>query len=109
SVYEWDVRSGDTLAAILARPPTTFALPAAPQGEAIAYTLDGLGLWATSETRGGPVHLLLRAAEPVAPEEPVPAAVPEVPVPALLLVGAAVVMVGVLAWPRRRRRAPGAG
>jgi len=111
SAYEWDVRSGDTLAAVLARPPTTFALPVTPQGEAIAYTRDGSGLWISSETRAGPVHLLTRPAEPVAPEEPVapgvpgPAAGRDVPLPIIVGLAAAAVTVAVLARRRRRARA----
>jgi hypothetical protein len=111
AVYEWDVRSGDTLAAVLARPPTTFALPPAPQGEAIAYTVDGLGLWVTSETPGGPVHLLTRAAVPAAPgnpappAEPAPPAGPGAPFPALVVVAAGAVMVVGVALKLRAGRA----
>jgi hypothetical protein len=61
---EWDIRPGDSLAAALARPPVPIALPITPQGEAIAYTADGAGLWTTSEAGrgqpagGAPVHRL---------------------------------------------------
>lgn len=111
SAYEWDVRPGDTLTAVLARPPTTFALPATPQGEAIAYTRDGAGLWISSETRAGPVHLLTRPAEPivpeapVAPEEPGPTTGRDVPLPVIVGLAAAAVTVAVVARRRRRARA----
>jgi hypothetical protein len=61
---EWDIRPGDSLAAALGRSPVPIALPITPQGEAIAYTADGAGLWTTSEAGpgqpagGGPVHRL---------------------------------------------------
>ncbi|MGH9024165.1 MAG: hypothetical protein ACRDV9_13870, partial [Acidimicrobiia bacterium] len=58
--YEWDVLPGDTLAGALARRPAPVALPITLQGEAIAYTRDGQGLWTTSESEGAPVHLLRR-------------------------------------------------
>jgi hypothetical protein len=97
SAFEWDVLPGDTLAGALARSPTHIPLPVTPQGEAIAYTLDGLGLWTTSESGGGPVHLLTRAPLPV---------VPEVPVPAVAVVSACVLTLSFLAGQRRGRFTP---
>ncbi|MGH8976318.1 MAG: hypothetical protein ACRD0C_24275 [Acidimicrobiia bacterium] len=96
--FEWDVGRGDTVAAALARPPAPIVLPATPQGEAIAYTGDGRGLWTTSESRGGPVDHL------PGPEVPVP------PVPELLLPALAVIAAGLVAGAlvRLRRRNLGA-
>jgi hypothetical protein len=58
--YEWSVVGGD-IAAAFGSAPTEISLPAEPQGEAIAYTANGNGLYITSEdtlrTRP-PVYLL---------------------------------------------------
>jgi hypothetical protein len=103
AAYEWDVLPGDTLAAALARPPAPIALPFTPQGEAIAYTADGSGLWTTSESQGAPIHLLRRTPPPV---------VPEVPLPAVAVLSASALTIGALATRRIRRvrrRKPGDG
>lgn len=62
SAYEWNVRPGETLAATLEAAPEPVALPVTGQGEAIAYSRDGSGIWTTSERRGGPgeVHFVPR-------------------------------------------------
>ena len=111
--FEWDVGPGETLAAVLARPPAPIVLPTTPQGEAIAYTTDGGALWTTSEREGGPVHHLAGpTAAPPATAPPVADDPPpkdgELPMPVLALLAAGLVVAAVfLAWLRRRKRHPG--
>ncbi len=106
AAYEWDVQPGESLAALLARPPEPLMLPSTPQGEAIAYTADGSGLWTTSERQGGPVHRLSRLELPTLPQPPAPvpapAILPEVAVPALAVLSAILAIIALLAWQRRR-------
>jgi hypothetical protein len=64
--FEWDVPEGTDLGGALAQAPARVPLALTVQGEAIAYTRDGTGLWTTSEGDSGPLHRL--AAAP-APEE----------------------------------------
>lgn len=78
--FEWDVNPGEDLAVALARPAAAVALPFTFQGEAIAYTADGSGLWTTSESRGGRVHLLGPAVAESPPPPPGPAPVPADPI-----------------------------
>lgn len=62
--FEWDVPEGTDLGVALARAPARVPLALTVQGEAIAYTRDGTGLWTTSEGDNGPVHRLAAAPGP---------------------------------------------
>lgn len=109
AAYEFLVQPGDSLAATLARPPDLVTLPVAPQGEAIAYTTGGAGVWVTSESEGGPVHRLAPAPEPPAGDQ---TGEEETEVPAVVLVlavlaVAALVIGGVMVMRHRRQRLSG--
>jgi hypothetical protein len=54
--YEWDVPDGDVVKAITKSEPRVTPLPNEPQGEAIAYGLDGKFLTASDQT--GPTKIL---------------------------------------------------
>jgi hypothetical protein len=55
--YEWTI-AGNDVAAAVRNPPLHVPLPAARQGEAIAYSRDGLSLITTSEGKNAPAHEL---------------------------------------------------
>jgi len=57
--YEWGIVGGDIVTAFRTN-PTHHALPAAPQGEAAAYSADGKALLFSSEKANAPVHELTR-------------------------------------------------
>ncbi len=70
-LLEWTITDGDVAGAFLSA-PERIDLPAAPQGEALAYAADG-SLFASSEGVGTDVHVL--AAEPTT-TDPSPAPSP---------------------------------
>lgn len=94
--YEFPLEPDDTLADALTRPPELVSLPATPQGEAIAYTVGGDGLWTTSESEGGPVHRLAPAVEPSG-------GVNESPYLVAVLAGVVLAVGGFILLRRRRR------
>jgi hypothetical protein len=55
--YEFDVPDGDVAKAITSGSPSVTPLPGEPQGEAIAYSVDGNSLLTVSD-QGGPVRIL---------------------------------------------------
>lgn len=65
AVYEWDVPDGDVVKAITTTIPRMLLLNNEPQGEAIAYTVDGQSLLTVSDV-AGPTQLL-RYPRPTAP------------------------------------------
>ncbi|HEY7222922.1 MAG TPA: hypothetical protein VH561_04800 [Micromonosporaceae bacterium] len=52
AAYEWDVPDGDVLRAITTGTPRITPLPGEPQGEAIAYTVDGQSFLTLSDNSG---------------------------------------------------------
>jgi hypothetical protein len=52
AAYEWDVPDGDVVKAITTGTPRATPLPDEPQGEAIAYTVDGQGFLTLSDVSG---------------------------------------------------------
>ncbi|MEO5678233.1 MAG: hypothetical protein ABIS47_01040 [Acidimicrobiales bacterium] len=56
--WRWTATPGEPLAATLARPPEPLDLPVGRQAEALAFTSDGRGLWATSEGARSPLYLV---------------------------------------------------
>jgi hypothetical protein len=52
AAYEWDVPGGDIVQAITTGEPRITPLPDEPQGEAIAYTMDGQSLLTLSDVAG---------------------------------------------------------
>jgi len=52
AAYEWDVPDGDVAKAITQGTPRITALPDEPQGEAIAYTVDGQAFLTISDATG---------------------------------------------------------
>ena len=65
AAYEWDVPDGDVVKAITTTTPRVLPLPDEPQGEAIAYTVDGQYLLTISDV-AGPTPIL-RYPRPTAP------------------------------------------
>ncbi len=57
AAYEWDVPDGDPVKAITTTEPRITPLPNEPQGEAIAYTVDGSAFLTVSDAQG-PATLL---------------------------------------------------
>jgi hypothetical protein len=57
AAYEWDVPDGDPVKAITTGTPRVTPLPNEPQGESIAYTVDGSAFLTLSD-REGPTTLL---------------------------------------------------
>jgi len=114
TAYEWDVPDGDVAKAITTTPPRVTPLPDEPQGEAIAYTVDGQTLLTLSDVAGpAPIR---RYPTPVAPAPATggtgtPTAVGTVTAMttatwlgyALAVAGVAV-LVGALVWWLARRR-----
>lgn len=54
--FEWDAPDGDVVRALTSGPPRVIPLPAAPQGEAIAYDAQGLALFTGGEQLPSVVH-----------------------------------------------------
>jgi hypothetical protein len=52
AAYEWDVTDDDPVAAIIGGIPRVTALPDEPQGESIAYTVDGFSFLTVSDESG---------------------------------------------------------
>ncbi|MFI7606303.1 hypothetical protein ACIBTV_14365 [Micromonospora sp. NPDC049366] len=130
--FEFDVTGGDVIAALTTGTPRTTALPDEPQGESITYDRDGRSVLTVSETADQPpgtVPRILRyplagpAAAPTggtreptdAPTGAAPTAVvgagrrggdvhPAVPLAAAALVLGGVVVAGLVALRRIRRR-----
>jgi hypothetical protein len=76
--FEYDVVDGDVVSAITKGAPRVTALPDEPQGESVAYSLDGAALLTVSEAgdrpaRGGVEVLRYPLTEPVAPAGKSPA------------------------------------
>jgi len=67
AAYEWDVPDGDVVKAITTTTPRVLPLPDEPQGEAIAYTVDGQSLLTVSDV-AGPTPIL-RYPRPTAPAQ----------------------------------------
>ena len=65
AVYEWDVPDWDVVKAITTTTPRMMLLANEPQGEAVAYTVDGQNLLTISDV-AGPTQLL-RYPRPTAP------------------------------------------
>ncbi|WP_436531201.1 hypothetical protein [Actinoplanes sp. HUAS TT8] len=126
--FEYDVTGGDVVAALTSGTPRQIPLPDEPQGESVAYTVDGTALLTVSE---GSKPSLLRYPLPspptstsspsaAAPASPAPpsarpspalAAAPvaaesssRLPLVLFLLAGAAVLIAVTAALLRRRRR-----
>ena len=100
--FEFDVSDGDVVAALTAGTPRTVALPDEPQGESIAYSVDGTTLLTVSEVADQPpgteADLLsypLATASPAALPSPASAAVERDGMPPSLLVAAGLLLVGV--------------
>ncbi|WP_432826923.1 hypothetical protein [Dactylosporangium sp. CA-092794] len=119
--YEFDVKDGDVAAAITTGTSRVTPLPGEPQGEAIAYTLDGTAFLTVSD-QSGPVSILrypirnrptpspavaASSARPSASPSPAPTPVRDTRARAALLIGAFVVvglaLVGAVARRARRR------
>jgi hypothetical protein len=68
AAYEWDVPDGDVVKAITTGTPRMTALPDEPQGEAIAYTMDGQ-YFLTLSDESGPTTMrkYVRSTTPIAP------------------------------------------
>jgi hypothetical protein len=85
-LYEWSLDGAvpDDLADAVGGTPTVTPLPATPQGEGLAYTLDGSAVLVTSEGASAPVHRVPVAAPKPAAGDPTGAsagaAVPGAPV-----------------------------
>ena len=60
AAYEWDVPDGDVVKAITTGTPRLTPLPDEPQGEAIAYTVDGPRFLTLSD-EAGPTRCAVRA------------------------------------------------
>ncbi len=73
AVYEWDVPDGDPVKAITTTAPRVTALPDEPQGESIAYTVDGSGFLTVSD-QAGPAMLRRYAPSSVTGTAPAPSA-----------------------------------
>ena len=71
AAWLWTTRPGEPLAATLARPPEGLELPLGRQTEALSFTRDGGGLWATSEGAASPLSLV-----PLTPLPPLPPLAP---------------------------------
>lgn len=97
AAYEWDAPDGDIVEAITTREPRITPLPGEPQGEAIAYTVDGQSFLTVSDEAG---PTTLRRYRPTAPE-PTPGlaigeATPGSWVGAALLAGGLAILIGSL-------------
>ncbi|WP_203808119.1 hypothetical protein [Paractinoplanes tereljensis] len=67
--FEFEVSGDDVVGAITKGTPTQIALPDEPQGESIAYTVDGTALLTVSEEKDGKDAVILRY--PLADRAPV--------------------------------------
>jgi hypothetical protein len=75
AAYEWDMPDGDIVKAITTGTPRFTPLPDEPQGEAIAYTVDGQDFLTLSDESGPTEMRRYRPSTepaPVPPESPVP-------------------------------------
>jgi len=118
SAWLWATAPGEPLATTLGRPPERLDLPLGRQAEALSFTRDGGGVWATAEGAGSPLVLVPLSSPPSAapgPDGAAPApSSPRNPIlpaagrpsPALALAGAAVLLgaLALLARSSRRRR-----
>ncbi len=84
AAYEWDVPDGDVVKAITTSTPRVTALPDEPQGEAIAYTMDGQNFLTLSD-ESGPTTLRSyeRSTRPAAPAATSAAPTVAAPAPAV--------------------------
>jgi hypothetical protein len=124
--YEWDVPDGDLARALTSGSPRRTPLPDEPQGEAITYTADGRGYLTLSEGRDEVVRRWTPAAAPPGASTSAPAATAPAGEPsraggpagsgwtggplatvlqAAAVVGLALLVFGVVALFRGRRRA----
>jgi hypothetical protein len=112
TAYEWDVPDGDVVKAVTTSTPRITDLPNEPQGESIAYTLDGQQFLTCSD-QAGPTQILKYARgtelEPAGTNAPaVPAGQENASAPmlwygyGLAAVGGAVLL-GLLGWLGIRR------
>jgi hypothetical protein len=117
AVYEWDVPDGDPVKAITTGVPRVTPLPNEPQGEAIAYTVDGRGFLTLSD-ESGPTTIrqcvpstqtLPRSASPTPAAAAPPAlarfvnAIPVWVLAAVIIVGLGLAAVGLYGLVRSRR------
>ncbi len=124
--YEWDVPDGNVVTAITTTPPRISPLPNEPQGEGIAYGLDGASFYTVSDQEVAPIRTAIRrypSALVASSAAPIRSAAPTVSPsvsaspaggsggrstrsPLLLLVAGGIVLVGGGAWglSRSRRR-----
>jgi hypothetical protein len=65
--FEWDVVDDDVVASITQGTPRSTALPDEPQGEAIAYAVDGTGYLTVSDVPAGTPSVIRRYGVPVRP------------------------------------------
>jgi hypothetical protein len=70
--YEWDVPDGDVVKAITTTKPRITPLPDEPQGESIAYGLDGRDFYTVSDQEVTPVKTPILRYTPVRPAVPSP-------------------------------------
>lgn len=75
AAYEWDVTDGDLVRAITTGTPRRTDLPDEPQGEAIAYTMDGSGFLTLSD-EAGPTTLRRHARSDQPAASPTPSGSP---------------------------------
>lgn len=117
AAYEWDVPDGDIVKAITTAPPLRTPLPGEPQGEAIAYTVDGQWLLTVSDVAGPSQIVRYPAAVAPAPETATITATPTASGPTtpgftdltrwgsgLRLAGPVIILGATLWWLLRRRR-----
>jgi len=111
AIYEWDVPDGDVVKAITTTTPRMLLVDNEPQGEAVAYTVDGQSLLTISDV-AGPASIL-RYPRPTAPAHGQPTALATVTASpamtttawlayALAVVGLAVLAGFVVWWLARR-------
>jgi hypothetical protein len=59
-IYEWRIKSDESLVEALKKPARLIAIPLIPQLEALCYDADGKTLWFTSERLPAPLWCLVR-------------------------------------------------
>ena len=120
SAWVWTTSPGEPLAATLARPPERLNLPVGGQAEALSFTRDGGGLWATAEGAGSPLaRVPLSSPSAAAPtgsgpdpvrspaDSPLPGGSRTIQVVALLVAGSALLLgLALLLVRSARRRRP---